>query len=695
MCGIFGQITRQQPIDPAACRRALGAIAHRGPDGWGAVLGRLAQRTARLLLNPAAEQIAQAASTSRADFFLGHRRLAIVDLAPEAAQPMTNETGTVWVTFNGEIYNHRLLRRELVALGHCFHTDHSDTEVLVHGYEQWGDRLVEHLRGMFALAILDLTRRRLFLARDRFGEKPLYYLAGREGVAFASEPKALRHLPQFDPQLDPAAVVDYLHQGFVPAPRSIFAGVRKLRAAECAVIALDDPARIDSRTYWTMDYRPDPTRSARQWQEAFAAELEESIRLRLMSDVPLGAFLSGGLDSTMVVRAMCRAGGVAVNTFSIGFSEPEFDESRWARQAAEHFGTRHRARIVAPADLLETVGQVAEIFDEPLADSSAVPTLLVSKLARQDVTVALSGDGGDELLAGYTRYAVHHRLGRMLDWLPGWLVLAATAPARALWPERIRGRGLIDLIIPDARRRYRQTYRDPHLVGLLRPEIARAWSPAAEPDCLPAACDPVDQMCAVDRRHYIPEDLMVKVDRTSMAVSLEARAPLLDHKLFELMGRMPLATRFDGRLGKLPFRQILGEELGPAFVDRPKRGFSVPLGSWFRGPLGEELRQTLGRRGGIVRQLFRPRTVQRLIDAHRSGSRDQSPRLWKLYMLEKWYDQYGAALRHPGRYRPGSPTPGPLPARLAGSRVTTRAVTGPARRVPRYRPDSAGPGGRR
>ena len=644
MCGIFGHITPGRPIDADACFAATEALSHRGPDGMGVALGNVGRPSVRFHLNPTAGHVREHAGRRTPDLFLGHRRLSIIDLSPAAYQPMSNRAGTVWVVFNGEIYNHQDLRRRLEARGHRFRTDHSDTEVLIHGYEQWGAGLVDQLRGMFAFAVLDLTAGRLLLARDRFGEKPLYYTADPAGVAFASELKALMHLPQLDRTVSRRGLVDFLHHGMIPAPRSVFRAVRKLRAAERVTIRLDTPERVDGEIYWTCPYDPEPGRSEEEWLEAFGAELEESIRLRTISDVPLGTFLSGGLDSTVVTRQLSRVSDRPVSTFSIGFTDARYDESPWSDRAARHFGTRHHLRVLSPDELLEAVPIIAGVFDEPFADSSAVPTYLVSQLAREHVTVALSGDGGDELLAGYARYVLHRRLARLLDWQPDLAVRCLYGPVARRWPESVRGKGLLKLLIPGAKARYFKTFMDEHLVSLAHPGLADGWDCLLESAWPGEAGHPVDQMCQADRCFYIPEDLMVKVDRTSMRVSLEARAPLLDHKLFELVGRMPLRTRFDGTSGKLPFRRLLSAELGEAFVNRPKKGFSVPLGRWFRNELREELTETLLASDGLAGALFPRSGLRQLIAAHQSGSRDQSPRLWKLFMLQKWSQTYAARI---------------------------------------------------
>ncbi|NLS97082.1 MAG: asparagine synthase (glutamine-hydrolyzing) [Planctomycetaceae bacterium] len=639
MCGIFGQITPGRPIDPVCCYGAIQSMKHRGPDGLGVALGRLSASSPAFLRDPDVGRIQGHSQRAAADFFLGHRRLAIIDLAEAAYQPMTNEDGTVWVVFNGEIYNHESLRQTLSAAGHRFQTDHSDTEVLVHGYEQWGETLLERLRGMFGLAILDLRQRTLFLARDRFGEKPLYYRADSQGISFASELKALCRLPEVDCTPSRQALVDYVSHGFIPAPRTVFDGVGKLPAAHCMIVKLDRPGESVPRRYWSLRYEADPEQSETEWQEQFQEELGRSVRLRLMSDVPLGVFLSGGLDSTMVATCVSRSVSEPVRSFSIGFSEPRYDESPWAEQAARHLKLRHRQRIITPTDLLAEIDTVAGIFDEPFADSSAVPTYLVAKLAREEVTVALSGDGGDEMLAGYRRYAMMHRIGQWIDRLPRGVTRAVVGPWRSIWPEHVRGRAFLDLLVPGIESRYRRVFSDDTLRGKMRPEAVPEWDCLLQSSWSAEGGEPVDRWCSMDRQLYIPEDLMVKADRTSMYASLEVRAPLLDHKLFELVARAPVSTRFDGRVGKLPFRDALRGEFGREFVDRPKQGFSVPLGRWFRQELREPLRAALLRPNGIVDSLFPPQAVRQLVDGHQNGTRDQSTRLWRLYMLALWHQR--------------------------------------------------------
>ncbi|MBN2296045.1 MAG: asparagine synthase (glutamine-hydrolyzing) [Pirellulales bacterium] len=640
MCGILGLITPHKPVELLACHEGCEAISHRGPDGYGVVAGRTHSRDANFLNNPS-KQLVGSLGKKGPDFFLGHRRLAVIDLADAAAQPMSNETDSLWVVFNGEIYNFVELRCELAGLGHRFKTDHSDTEVLVHGYEQWGERVVDRLRGMFAFAVLDLEANRLFLARDRFGEKPLYYHLSADGVAFCSELKGLLQIPNIVGSVSQQSVFAFLHHGFVPAPMSIFENVKKLKAAEQITIDLDSPRNAAPRTYWDLQYEPDYQKTRSQWAEEFAGALGESVALRTISDVPLGTFLSGGIDSTVVTGQVSRLSTKPVQAFSVGFPMASHDEREYSTLAAEKFGLHHHIEVVEPESLLATVPRIAEIFDEPFADSSAIPTLAVSRLARQHVTVALSGDGGDELLAGYGRYRLQQQISRILDWQPQWFVKMFFGAARRCWPQHVRGSGLLKQFIPGRKARYFSLFSDDYLLSLATADYPGAEAGIPEDTWPQNATEPIDAMCSFDRRFYIPEDLMVKVDRTSMSVSLEARAPLLDHILFELSSRMPLELKFDGAQGKLPFKRLLAKDFDESFVNRPKRGFAVPLGKWFRGDLYNEFNDVLLGRNGFVRSIIPAKCIERLIGGHVKGSRDQSPRLWKLYVLEKWYSQYG------------------------------------------------------
>ncbi|MBI4773113.1 MAG: asparagine synthase (glutamine-hydrolyzing) [Deltaproteobacteria bacterium] len=642
MCGIFAVITPGKPVDVETCFRSVSRLSHRGPDGSGIVLGSLREGRFRFFLNPTMGQLTGEHGACW-DVFLGHRRLSIIDLSNNAYQPMGNEDETIWVVFNGEIYNHSDLRRELLQYGHRFATDHSDTEVLVHGYEEWGSGILDRIRGMFAFALLDYGKGSVLLARDHFGKKPLYVYNDTETIAWASELKALSASRGTDNQISSDALLDFLRLGYIPAPRTIHSRVSKLKAAEAAELNLASPSDMRRFTYWNLEYRPEYQGDEDRFGDEFSARLRESVRLRMISDVPLGAFLSGGIDSSSIVKAMSGLSDRPVRTFTIGFNEREYDESVYATRVSEHYKAEHHSRTITPQRLLEYLPRLSEIFDEPFADSSALPTLVLCEMTRQLVTVALTGDGGDELLAGYTRYAVNLTLGRIFDNVIGGSLSKCLSPLTRFWPDHVKGKGVISLFHPDPRLRYEELMGSPWLVkhSLLRPsdgpfDMRSIWDFNA-PSTL-------DRMCKADIRLYVPEDLMVKVDRTSMAVSLEARCPFLDHELFEFVSKSPTTMRFRGGNGKIPLRRVLARDLGRSFVERPKKGFAVPLGHWFRKELREELSDILCSSSSFVSTLFPNGFLPSLLKAHQHGSRNLSNRIWPLLVLEKWHRTYGGSL---------------------------------------------------
>ena len=628
MCGIFGLMTPRWAVDPAACAAGLTSLRHRGPDGFGVAAGRL---------NGSSLEFRADSMTcpDGADVYLGHVRLAIVDLSVAALQPMTNETRDVWVVFNGEIYNHAELRTALRGRGHQFRTHHSDTEVLVHGFEEWGGRgLLDRLRGMFAFAILDLRNRQLLLARDPFGEKPMYVANDGRGVAFASELKAVLRSEFVGQQLSEPGLADYLRFGYVPAPGCILEHVWKLRAAEMATIDLDRPAECHKEFYWQLtDYTPVDVAPER-WLAEFDERLSLAVQQKLMSDVPLGAFLSGGLDSATVVRHMARH-QAEPRTFTIGFPGHGCDETPYAKQVSERYQTQHLVGELTPTSLLQQVDSASRIFDEPFADASALPMILLSGIARESVTVALSGDGGDELLAGYARYRVNNSIDRWFGDMAGpcgralgWLA--------ALWPHTARGFGVARLLRGDGRTRYEALLADE---WLLRRSLL-GGPPGFDFDTVwdPGAHGLINQMCNVDIRLYVPEDLMVKVDRVSMASGLEVRAPFLDRELFEFVARAPLSLRRDGRVDKSALRRGLSADLGQTFATRSKQGFQVPLGAWFRGPLRARVADSFAASNGFLSRYFPRKWLGSLLDGHLSGSRDQSHWIWLLLALENWHE---------------------------------------------------------
>ncbi len=642
-CGIFGRIERDgRPVDACLLARQVNTMVHRGPDAYGLLLADTRSGRTVSTYNRVPEE-----RGAGFDVGLGHRRLSILDLSDAAAQPMGDHSGRLWVTFNGEIYNFAELRRELVARGHTFRTDHSDTEVLLYAFREWGEDCLERLRGMFAFGILDLERRRLFLARDRMGKKPLYYRAGAEGIQFASELKAIVADPAVPRQIDPVALTQYMTYKCVPSSRTIYQGIQKLPAAHYAWLRLDQPDKVEVKPYWALRYEPEEGRRLEDWMEEFDAEFSEAVRLRMISDVPLGALLSGGIDSTTVVRAMSRLSNRPVKTFSIGFEEEDYSELAWARQVAQRYGTEHYEQIVRP-DALALMPKLAAQYDEPFADSSALPTYWVCRMARQHVTVVLSGDGGDELLAGYNRYELNKRLGRF-DWIPWSVRRMVFGRAARLWPATLSGKGFLGLVSQDAYGRYLNQRANLGGLEFLAPDLRRAVFRESDPHAFfteawnQAPRDPVSRLQYVDTKTYLSEDILVKVDRASMLNSLEARCPFLDHKVVELAARIPLRFKYHNQEKKFLLKQILLPDLGPAFLSRRKQGFGVPLKQWFRGQLASYVRERLLSPDAHLPDGINRQAVAQVVASYQHASRNLSPHLWSLLMLEAWAEIYAAA----------------------------------------------------
>ena len=614
MCGIFGIRGRDggAPVDESLLRSMGAALQHRGPDDDGFLVD--------------------------GTFGFGMRRLSIIDLA-SGHQPLGNEDGSLQIVFNGEIYNYRELSEQLRSRGHTLRTT-SDTEVIVHLFEDVGAECVQHLRGMFAFALWDRRRRALLLARDRLGIKPLYYACVGEEVSFASELKAILRSPSVAQDVDPEAIVAYLTYGYVPDPLSIFKNVRKLPPGHVMVVSGDAPPRI--QCYW------DPAVAfanvhAASSPDALAEELRErlrdAVRSHLVSDVPLGAFLSGGVDSSTVVALMAAELGRSVKTFSIGFPEREFDELPYARRVAERFETEHHELIVTPAALPQVEGIIAQ-FDEPFADASAIPTYFVSTLAAREVKVVLSGDGGDELFAGYDRYAVdegRQRLGAAAALAPGlqWL-------GRAL-PDGTRGKNfLLNISLPRMERYLDSVshFSPPRLAQLLSADFL----------CGRTSSDVMDahversrglgfpgRLQYVDLKTYLPGDILTKVDRMTMANSLEARVPLLDHELVEFAAGIPSQLQLQGGERKRLFKRAVAPLLPAEVLERPKRGFAVPLEYWLRGDWDDFLHETLFSSSAVRMPIFDTQYVRGLYELYRATRRaDVLHRLWTLVVFEIW-----------------------------------------------------------
>ena len=608
MCGIYGAFSSdgERPIQADVLERMAHALAHRGPDGGG-----------NHLAGP---------------FGMGMRRLSIIDLTG-GDQPICNEDGTLWVVFNGEIYNYRELTAELIARGHRFATS-SDTEVLVHLYEEYGERCVEPLRGMFAFAIWDGPRRELLLGRDRLGIKPLYYAATPDGFLFGSELKALVLSPWLSPRLDRRGLAAYLEYGYVPDPLSILDGVSKVPPGHTVTIRSGRPAA--PRRYWQASgyFKPGAAPdSETQAAEDLWRKLEEAVRFHMVSDVPVGAFLSGGVDSSAVVSVMARISGRPIKTFSAGFLEDRYNELPHARQVAEAYGTEHHELLVEPNDL-KLLEELLSSFDEPFADSSAIPTYLVSRLARQHVKVVLSGDGGDELFAGYDRYVVDHR--RRHFGLFGDLGLGV--PLRALSSILPVGGGkntLHNLSLPRLQRYI-------HAISLFPRQVLRdvmVDGDASRVDIASLAdldLDPLSRLQDLDLKTYLPGDILTKVDRMSMANSLEARVPLLDHPLVEFACSLPPDLRFRDGKTKFLLKRALAGRVPADVLTRPKQGFAVPLESWFSGSIPGFFRDELADTSWLDGVGIQRGEVGRLLDRFsETRRRDYCDRLWALVVLNR------------------------------------------------------------
>jgi asparagine synthase (glutamine-hydrolysing) len=576
---------------------------------------------------------------------LGMRRLKVIDLST-GRQPLRNEDGSVVVVFNGEIYNFRELRTRLEAKGHQFAT-RSDTEVIAHAYEEFGDAFPKELAGMFAIALWDQRRRRLILVRDRFGKKPLYYTQSATEVAFASELKCLLAAARLSRELDPAALDQYLGMGYVPAPRTILRDARKLPAGHLLVF---EAGALTVSPYWRLEplsaEHPNPTSSLAEQADQLEALLTAAVEKRLVSDVPIGAFLSGGLDSSVVVAVMARLMREPVRTFTIGFDEPGFSEAPTAERTAHALGTDHRQLVLRP-DFEQLLPVIAWGLDEPLGDPSIVPTYYVSRLARERVTVCLTGDGGDELFAGYQRYSralAEHRYDRLpagVRKLAGSLSSVLPAGTRGKqrlarlplgWMDRYAA-SMVTFPLPARADLYRASWRS----NLGRPTAEAHFTSLLNE----ARRSPLlTALQWTDVQSYLADDILVKVDRMSMLNSLETRAPILDHLVAEWAFRLPPSSHHDGRSAKRVFREVARRLVPDEILHRPKMGFGVPLRAWLRGPLRELSRDALLGNGLARRDWFEPVRLRQLLDRQLSGQFDYAYRVWHLICLELWAQSF-------------------------------------------------------
>lgn len=622
MCGIAGEfdVAQRRPVDTKVLAAMNQSQFHRGPDEGDQYLAP--------------------------GVGLAHRRLSIIDLA-SGQQPMLSEDGRYCIVYNGEVYNFRELADELRAKGYTFRT-HCDTEVLLYAWDAWGEACVDRFRGMFALAIYDSRKESLFLARDRFGIKPLFYAPLADGrIIFGSELKVLKEHPAMPRRIDPTAIEDYCALGYVPEPKTIYRNVCKLSPGHTLLFQRGKPLPAQRR-YWDVPFQMLPEASEQDFQVELAERLREAVSVRLVSEVPLGAFLSGGVDSSAVVAMMAQLQSDPVNTCAIGFDVAQFDETDYARSVAERYATSHDERIVSSDDF-DLLDRLAGLYDEPYADSSAIPTYRVCELARERVTVALSGDGGDEHLAGYRRYRLHMQEERLRSSLPLGLrrplfgALGRLYPKLDWAPRVFRGKTTFQALAKDTVQAYLHSVsilRAEHRAALFSPGLKRELQGYSvdtvfqEHAANCPADDPLSMIQYLDMKTYLVGDILTKVDRASMAHSLEVRVPFLDHPFAEWVSGLPLSYKLRGQEGKYLLKKSMESHLPHEVLYRPKMGFGVPLAKWFRGPLKDRLRNSLLAGGLADTGLFDADYLTRLVNEHQRGQRDHSAPLWTLLMFQ-------------------------------------------------------------
>jgi len=626
VCGIVGwfDLKGQRPADRTLVRAMSDAIRHRGPDGDG--------------------------HHFEPGLGLGHRRLAVIDLVT-GDQPMWNSDKSVCLVFNGEIFNFKEMRRELEQRGHFF-TTRSDTEVILEAWLEWGRDCVTHLTGQFAFALWDRRQETLFLARDRLGEKPLYYATlADQTLIFASELKGLRVHPGLDRSIDPCAVEEFFALGYIAEPRTIYSNVRQLPAGMTLTLTRGQQAQM--RSYWDPAPAAIDDSELANLDDALLERLGAIVKSQLVADVPVGAFLSGGVDSSGTMALMARAAQDPITAFTIGFNDPAFDETEYARAVADRYGSHH---VVArmQGDELDMVENLPAIFDEPFGDSSALPSYRLMQLARKSVTVALSGDGGDELFAGYRRYGFHAREESIRRWLPGAIrqplfgALANLYPQLDRAPRFLRARHTFRELSSDSTTGYfwnLSVVGDDTRKALFSPELARSLGGyhaveviARHANTAPVD-DPVTMAQYIDLKSWLPSDILTKVDRTAMANSLEVRVPMLDHTFVNWALGLPSAVNRRGSEGKILLKRAFARLVPDKVLDRPKQGFSVPLARWFRGTMGQHLDQKLSSKNGLASSGYlNPDAIHRLIAEHQSGRADNSRALWLIWMFEEFME---------------------------------------------------------
>jgi len=613
MCGICGivRFDPSNPVSPGLLEAMTERIAHRGPDDSGYFC--------------------------EGSVGLGHRRLSIIDLSG-GRQPIFNEDETVVVVFNGEIYNYEELTSTLISRGHVFRT-RSDTEAIVHAYEEYGDKCVNLFRGMFAFALWDRVRHRLLLVRDRLGIKPVYYYHGRDSLIFGSEIKSLLESPDVPREVDETSLGLYLSQRYVPGPRTMFKNIFKLQPGHLMVVA---EGRVEVSKYWDIPYKSADRAESDPAQ--FESLLEESVRLRLIAEVPLGVFLSGGLDSSAILATMSRIrkAGEPIKTFCVGYETPtgaeaDDNEFTYAREVAQAFGADHHEFTLNADDFRDFIPQLVWHLDEPLADPSCIPLYYISRLARQHITVVLSGEGADEVLGGYGIYAKMHALENLRR-LPGAGIMAGIASRRF---GESRYQDVLRMAALPLEQRYRGVSRGfrPALQARLLGQTG--WSEALDRVYAPlfdavSQSSALDRMLYVDSKVWLPDDLLLKADKMTMATGLELRVPFLDHKVVELAAQLPQDMKLRGNTGKVLLRRIMKDVLPPSILNRSKKGFPVPTMSWLRGPLKEFTRETLLSSGSACRKYFNPQVLREIVDRHETNG-DRQQEVWTLLVFEHWH----------------------------------------------------------
>ena len=640
MCGICGIYNFGPPLSPPdTIIRMNNTLAHRGPDGQGFFVN------SPVLPLPVPDNELSRIQ-GRGNIIFGHRRLSIIDIAG-GHQPLSNEDGTVWITYNGEIYNFKEIRRELISLGHHFKSN-CDTEVIVHAWEEWREQCLKRFRGMFAFALWDSRNDTLFLARDRLGIKPLYYYLDSNRIIFASEIKAILADKSVPRQIDQKAFYDYLRLLYIPAPKSIFKGLRKLPAGHYLII--QHGQALSPRQYWDLSFsHVDTTLSESEWCERILAMLRESIKIRLISDVPLGAFLSGGVDSSAVVALMSSLLDTPVKTSSIGFKDAAFNELQYADQVVRQYQTDHYQKILE-TDAVAILEQLVWFYDEPFADSSAIPTYLVSKITRKRVTVALSGDGGDENFAGYRRYYFDLLENKLRNIFPDWIRTHLITPLAGIYPKAdwlpqiFRAKTLLTNLTMSPIEGYynSMSWFGPYGNRMLSADVREAVAAYSPEDLFKHfgskhdSNDPLSKIQYIDIKTYLADDILTKVDRASMANSLEVRVPLLDHKFMELIARIPPDLKLKNREGKYLLKKSLEPLLPDSILYRRKMGFSIPLASWLRKDLKELFEDSVFSAPSGIEAYLDQKVIRKMWQQHQAKTNDYATELWSVLFFAMW-----------------------------------------------------------